>query len=69
MANWRKLDFPNELCGHNVLIKSVTANGNTKYFCGVMKRRKDSYCVVGDGTYHYFRKGTAYYYININEIL
>lgn len=69
MMNWRKLDFPNDLEGHDVLIKSISEKGNANYFCGEMKVRRGQYSVSNNGSYYYFRKDRTYYYVNINEIL
>lgn len=69
--NWKRLTFDDpDLVGRNILVKSGR-DGKT-FFCGRLRQRqrrdKTLYICDYSGAYHYFRKETEYYYVNIDEI-
>lgn len=57
------------MIGMRVLVKARSPLGRETHFCGVMRFYGGCYAVKGDsGSYHYFRKCTEYYYLNIDEV-
>lgn len=67
--NWRKLELSEIMPGARLLVKAVNENGVEKYFCGTFKKRNSGFYIHSDqASYHYFRSGITYYYVNLREI-
>lgn len=67
--NWRRMTLDPGMIGMRVLVKARLPIGRESHFCGVVRHYGGSYAVKSDdGSHHYFRKGTEYYYLNIDEV-
>lgn len=67
--NWKLLELIPEVIGMRMLVKAKSPIGRESHFCGSMRFSGGCYAVKSDqGSYHYFRKGTVYCYLNIDEV-